>query len=347
MDSTEHSFSISIRYLGRMFDDEWEKIDPEHIDFWSNEAVLLSERSFTHDGCSVTVMTDWRPIARRYKQDFQMLQLVHQGRESEDDYIRKFARPVRFRGSVHIEGKNKTYPGFYLEIFLYEMFAIANLALPGVADFYSLSFQGENERQPLKLKYPVDTLKLSAHIFDSCWVESLQGNWPTLRRIPLRKVICWFNALDIGVKQKADSGIERAIFALYHLCKLEGGLESVIWIFHGLEAFFDTRVGVNISGLNRRISMLLDLDAKKKIYFRKKLQELYNLRSSFVHGNYSILHPLQNEIVDHRLEADYTKLSFLEQFGFSVLVASLQAMIDTDLLELTYEEKLVGKRLSP
>lgn len=345
MTSTEYSFVISIPNFWRMSDDEWETIEPEHIDFWSKEACQLTKRKFVHDGCDVAVVVDWRPIARYLKKNFEVMQPVREGRALNDDWYKKISRPIRISAKVFIEGRNNTsayewYPSFFLEAYIYEIFAIINLSLPGAAEFNSLTIQDKKSKTSI-------TPKLFAYNFDFSLVKTHQGGWPSLRRIPLHKVLHWFSALQIGVKQKADTGTERAIFVLYHLCKLDGGIESIIWIFHGLEALFGTRIGENISGLVRRISSLLGCDAKQKANLNKRLRELYDLRSSFVHGNYGIHHPMSSEVVDRRLDDDVTKIYLAGDFGFAILVASLQAMIDADIAELTYEERLLGKRISP
>ncbi len=328
-----------------MVDDEWELIEPAHIDFWTQDSLLIARRSFLHNGCEIFVTIDWRPIGRRYKQHFDLLQPVRRGKATNDNWYRKVFRPVRLKAKVRIEGKNEVsgyawYPGFFLEMAIYEAFAIANLALPGCAEFYTLSIQGGSQNQTLEPK-------LSAFGFDFWWVESIRGHWPTLRCIPLNRVVQWFDALSTGHKQKADTGTERALFVLYHLCKLDDGIESVIWLFHGLEAVLGTRVGENLSGLLRRISMLLDPSPKQLAYLKKRLKELYDLRSAFVHGGYGVTHPIHSEVVDRRLDDDVEKLMSANAFGFGLLVAVLQAMICNDLLELTFEEKLIGKQLSP
>ena len=339
MHSIEQIFPISILNIGREIEEEWETIDPEHIHFWCNEASLLSKRSYFHNGCKATVNVDWKPLAKRYKHDFKLRESIRKNLSPEPDWLKKIVRPVKLRAKVCIEGVNKNseyswYPRFFLKHYIYEIFLIANLSSPGAANFYSLSL-------PSKDKFENDILKLVSFNFDNTWVESLKGNWPFTQSIPLADVLDWYSALNIGIKQKTDTNVERAIFVIYHLCKLDGQIESIIWIFHGLEALFDTKVGENLTSLVRRISLLHNLNLTQSNQLKRKLRKLYDLRSSFVHGNYGVAHPLHHDGIDKRLIADIDKIFSAIEFGFSILITSIQIMIRRKISKLTFEEKLV------
>jgi hypothetical protein len=340
-----HPFTLQLRNVGRDADDEWEQIEPAHIVFWESEAHLLRTHTYEHDGCSVTVNIDWKPIARRHRQDFALLVPLRIGKPPAPNWSQKLSRPLRLRANARVEGKNKLseypwYSGFFVELAVYETFLKSNLALPGVANFYTLTIHGASVRSPLEPR-------LSGYSFDFWSIESLRGNWPHARRIPLQQVVDWYSALRIGPKQRADSGIERAIFAVYHLCRLDSQIDSILWLFHGIEALLSTRIGENLSGIVRRVSMLLDLNPKQRAHLNKKLRELYDLRSAFVHGGYEVPHPMRSEVVDRRLDDDYAKLVNANHFGFALLCSVLQVLAEKNIIELAFEERLVATTKTP
>lgn len=341
MSNSSQSFTLVFAHYRRWDDDEWEVIEPQHLDFWINEAPLLSKRTFEHDGCLITIEVNWEPIAKRYRRDFDLMKAVREAQTKNDDWFSKVRQKVHITAIASMKNKNglsnyQWYPTFFLELYLYEFFLMANLALPGVVHFYNMTIEGTNESS---------TTKLSSYEFDYWMVESIRGRWPTFQRIPFKKVIHWYLYLQIGVKQKADTGTERAIFAVHHLAKMDPAISSLIWLFHGLEALFSTRIGENQAGLARRISTFFELDEKKKSYLKKRIKELYDLRSSFVHGTYGVWHPIQSEPIDKRLDADYDRINSATMFGFALLIATLQRMIDEDILELSYEEKFIGRKI--
>ena len=91
----------------------------------------------------------------------------------------------------------------------------------------------------------------------------------------------------------------------------------------------------------RRISLLHNLNLTQSNQLKRKLRKLYDLRSSFVHGNYGVAHPLHHDGIDKRLIADIDKIFSAIEFGFSILITSIQIMIRRKISKLTFEEKLV------
>lgn len=109
-----------------------------------------------------------------------------------------------------------------------------------------------------------------------------------------------------------------------------------------MESLLSTKVGENFSGIVRRASALLELDAKQKSYLQKILRRLYDLRSAFVHGGYEVPHPLHREPIDPRLDDDYSELLNLSIEGFSILGALLQALIVKRIPIVAFEERIVA-----
>ena len=121
-------------------------------------------------------------------------------------------------------------------------------------------------------------------------------------------------------------------------------VESVVWIFHALEALLTTRVGENISGLVRRVSLLLEASPRQAKAVNKKIRQLYDMRSALVHGGYPVAHPLRREIMDQRLEEGFMRLIRNTEDGFGLLVAVMQRMVILGINEVKFRESLVIER---
>ncbi|MDR6477145.1 hypothetical protein C8K18_10367 [Paraburkholderia sp. GV068] len=337
--STTYPHVIEMKNLTRDIDGHWETIEPQIQQFWHKVPKELRRREYEHDGCSVSVDINWQPLATRLRRDNELVRPLRENRPPVKDWQKKLLQPTRIRAEVTVSGANKVcshdwYPTFFLDTFVHEIFLIANLSVPGSADFYSASIARPNQRHSTEVR-------LSAFAFDCGWTDSLDGEWPSLQALPREDVCRWFEALNIGYKQRAETGIERALYVLLHLARDDTRIDSVTWLFHGLEALVSTKVGESVSGLVRRLAAVLDLDELSQKRLNKRLRQLYDWRSSFVHGGYAVPHPASSEVIDRRLDAHLMELHNLRQFGASLLIATLQALIKKRIVELRFDEQLV------
>jgi len=338
----EVHYKLRFGSIGRDMEDGWETIEPRIIKHWDGASELLSARTYQHEGCEVHVTVNWTPYARRLARDHEIMAAVLTRRWTKGDWYSKVSRALKLNAACTVKGKNKLseypwYPGFFLEYFLYEIFAISNLACPGSAHFYSLSIEGQGTRSR-------DHPRLSNFLFDVWAVESLEGSvQPSAQVLDLEAVTRWMMEVNPRVTQTGETGTQRSLFALYQLCKSDGQVGDILWIFNALESLLSTKVGENFSGLVRRAALVLGLDAKEASAMSKKLRKLYDLRSSFVHGGYNVAHPIHSEAIDRRLDAQYEEVFVGTKYGFAVLAALFQRMISRNMTALRFEERLIDE----
>lgn len=103
-----------------------------------------------------------------------------------------------------VDGASERDAPAFLELFLHDTFLIRNLSEPG-------SFEG------------VFRVGLRDVVFDPRLFVT------TRERVPVEDVIAWYDALGIGTRQRAESGVEIALFELLALSRREEDeLESVL-----------------------------------------------------------------------------------------------------------------------
>ncbi len=293
------TYKFDCSAVSRWSDAHWERVEPLYAKFWKDEANAFGIRRYDHEGCQIIVVVDWRPLGVELERRHEVLipmrrgELRNAAESSVKSLYEKLNKPIYIKATVTVDGKNdvskyRWYPAYFAELYVYEFFLVANLALPGVAQFYTLSFRSSKEEEPQRPR-------LSSYAFDSVWTRSMDGQWPAIGQLSFTDVVGWYESLNIGTKQQADTGTERAIFAVYHLCRMDIDAESVIWIFHGLEALLATRIGENISGVVRRMSLLLEATDKQSNALNKLVRKLYDMRSAIVHGGYSVYHPMRSD----------------------------------------------------
>lgn len=165
----------------------------------------------------------------------------------------------------------------FVDLFLHDAFLMLNLAVPG-------SFGGTFER-----------LRLDARIFELAWISATDAIAP----LPLADVVRWYGSLATGTRQLASTNVERALFHLLHLARVEeDDTLSLIRLTQAMEA------------------LEVKLDA-----------ELFELRDAILHGTAPIAHPMYDDLLDPSVdELDYTEL--IDRASAAV-VGALQAQVNT------------------
>ena len=161
--------------------------------------------------------------------------------------------------------------------------------------------------------------------------------------LPFASVADWYSKLGLNTRQTAETPVEKAIFSLLHLSRTDDYAEAVVWVFYALEALVETRVGESISTMVRRLSALLELSDADTRRLNKRLRKLYDFRSSIVHGGYRVTHPIAQEVVDRKIQEDTGRAIDLYQFGFTLLLATIQSLISKGWTSITYSEVIAGK----
>ena len=307
------------------------------VRMWELPRACLVSRAATHDGCQAVVRFDWAAVAMALAQQLQVSKLFrHSPQKLPPDWWEVYSKEVRVPVTVEIRGSNELskydwYPDFFIENALYDLFVILNLALPSAADFRTVLLEQTGPT-------PHGPLLLSAYYLDDYFARSLP--WPKLARLDLETVDSWYKRVRNGVGQVPETPVERAIFALLHICRSSGRPEDIVWIFYGFESLFQTRAGENLNALLDRIALLLEPNEEQRKYLKEQLRSMYEYRSSFVHGGLQVVHPMHSDSVDPRSQAKYGHIVDLSVFGTRLLVACLQRYVAENWLVVRFRTSI-------
>lgn len=219
-----------------------------------------------------------------------------------------------------------------LESYLHDVFLMMNICVPGSFDLNRANLVGSADSVEVSL---------SNVQFELAGTRS-ESDWPGLYDLPLRRVVSWFDAVRSGVAQLPHNPSERALFALLHIAKLDINPMIVIWIFYAFESLLQTKVGENFSSLVMRLAALLKLDDKQLRTLKSKLRGLYDIRSGIVHGGFEVAHPMHNEVLDKRVDQNYSRIAEAAEFSMMVLIAAIQATISCGWKYPVFSEMLDG-----
>lgn len=329
-----------------VFRHESEELFPEYDDailsVWQELIRTVPTRRYEHDGCSVAVNADFTPLPPMLETRRESMGSFRGNPQAaEDDWWKVFFESVQCHCTVSVSGANELskhhwYPVFFAEAHLYDLFLILNIALPGSANFYSLHVSSADGRVS-------EDLNLSSFYFEEAWIASSSNTWPRLARISPSSVIEWFLKVRPSFNQIPENPVERALFALLHICRSDGRPEDIIWIFYAFESLFQTKTGENLNAIFDRLCLLLEPPSEMKSRLKKELRALYDYRSKFVHGGLQVIHPHHREVMDKRVDKQYGEILRLSIKWTHVLVACLQRMASEDWSTLKFETTLVAE----
>jgi hypothetical protein len=286
---------------------------------------------------------DWRSVVRRLQHNYGVTKRASSENDksklneiSEQYRIGRVRVPCKvIATAVRKKSADYFHPGLYVASFVYEVFLTLNLALPGSCDFYKSTITSNFKRFPWEVE-------LSNYWFELSYLDNHKNIWPASAQLPLVVVRDWLQQVRIGLTQVPNNQMEKVLFALWHISVSAVSPAAVIWLFYGLETLFDTKAGENIWALQKRISELLSATGTEEKTLRKKLRALYDLRSSFVHGGLEVIHPLHNELLDRRVDEKYCQLANACEFGFAVMLRSLQEVITRKWYTVRYREEIIA-----
>ncbi len=218
----------------------------------------------------------------------------------------------------------------YLHRYLIDLFLVCNLSAPGIIDFYNAKLDGDDEYTPFKI---------SSFAF-RCALENL-----TKKKVPyvvfsdIKHAKDWFESLNIGMKMTANSSVEKAMFSLLHVIKIDGyDIGAIPWIFHALEAIYGTNAGRGFNDLSEKVNFLLTVEERQKKALKKQLRELNDMRSKFVHGGFNVSHPMDYDLNE--------QVNDLANFGVSLVISSIQSLMLNDWNEIGVVEKIYGHKIT-
>lgn len=304
------------------------------VKLWSEIGENISTFSLHTKIGDIEITIDWEPIVNFVKQ-------YH-----NDKYIygAMVAKPLNgWGGSLNAvcrslvdinENRARRTVCHYLDNYFNYLFLIFNISSPGSISFYNweINFGGE------RIWFNLDGSQ-----FFSAWESAIDNGWPILTNIPLLKSLTWLEKLDIGTNQIARTPIERTLFALLHIANSKALTPTdLIWLTHCLESLFDTPSNGITRVLRDRILLVLGNSLVKQKHIRKKIQNFYDFRSKFVHGKFDIHSPVNNELFDEELNSYRDRLYESTSFAMSIVLGTIQRMIDKGWTKIKFIETFCG-----
>jgi hypothetical protein len=181
-----------------------------------------------------------------------------------------------------VNGDARDIPAF-VELFFHDAFLLLNLASPGSFGGVIAVSGGD---------YRVHEVALDARVFENALAA---------KSLPLRDVIAWYDALQIGTSQLATTGVAKALFHLLHLARgPEDDQTSVMRLAQAAEA----------------------LGAPAET-----LAPLFAHRDAIARGTALVLHPMADDALDARVDDASLDWTTVVDDAAGVVIGIIQAQI--------------------
>jgi hypothetical protein len=331
------------------------KVLPEYeknlFQVWSDLSKIASSVDFYFNDHKLTLTVDWDNTVDGFRYLVEFEQALHSmpNPKKSNEYLNSYKTPeilIQF----YVEGaKDEIEELGCITNLLYQVFLAINLSLPGACDFRDALIYPKTSDAEISQRYrnhfPYH-INLFTTIFEYGLDSSIEMKWPSISLVPLRDVWSWLQKVDPATSSNAETSAQKALYALLHCCMIPikpySDVNELVWFAHAMEALYDTPSDAIIKTLRERVFLLLGEPIENNKKIRKLINQFYELRSSFVHGDYEILKPswlsLEAFIVAYDREGR-SKSKFVVS---SVLIATLQKMILNSWSGLSFHELFSG-----
>ena len=342
---THGTFNFSARHIGRNISDtDWDTLNPIHLDLWRKLSQFANNISCEFNNNIYVLNFDFsEPIS--YLEDlFGRYKKIYEDKDSE-----AFAGLKKSEVTIPVSAYKKDCnepitdaASHIVEYYIYNFFLIMNLSSPGCCNFHGSTLSKippDKKWDGSELSREID---LSGGSFEAAYYVKEKYGWLELHNIPFSDVVEWMKLTLPSFKMIPENKSSKCLFSLLHIVKSgDFGATTIVWIFHALETLYDCKPGENFSTLLRRISLLLNLNSNEKNQLKKKLRELYDVRSAFVHGGLEVVHPMRNEFLDKRADDAAWRHMPLADFGTALLIKSIQQVIVKKSTGPIFEESMI------
>lgn len=183
-------------------------------------------------------------------------------------------------------------------------------------------------------KRGINKLKSMSFYPDSYYDYAVEKKWPTFENLNVYNTWDWFlEKVDAdNISGISSSKISRAFNAFTYLYNNSNDANALFWTMMGLEALYVS----GKEGITEQIKQKGQLYLGEIIEFKKRLNSMYDFRSSFIHGSKNFPSYFNYDELDET-ESFFDNLYDNLITAQSMLLATLQKMAKENRSELKFE----------
>lgn len=344
-------FLLRMPHVGRQISDTgWQSIEAlaarqlnEIQDLYNSDVVSL-------DGTDYHFTFDFQPCVEYYNDQYKRHKIFEETGDWSVWGYRSNDRAdcfIECRVTRSTTEKNYDHTESILRFFIYEIFLVMCIVNPGVfnldgADLVNVPEQRSVDGRPISYN-----LNVSANLPENYHYEAIKHPWMRQVDIGIDDARGWIKNAHPRFTMVGENPASRCLMAIINMCQGSSySGASAAWAFNGLESLLDCRPGENRAALLRRITTILELNAAEAKGLRKVIGDLYDIRSAFVHGGLLTLHPVQDEVLDKRVDEESLRIMKAMDRGITLIISVLRMLVAKGMTWPVFEEKMRDKDTS-
>lgn len=333
-------YILEVRTYGReITDTNWEVIEVNLRDFWAIAKTSFRNKTIEFENELYEIEADFESLYEHFRDLVVVHQGIANGTIDLGSSVNPFpSTPVIIPINVTSSHDGRIYNSI-VESYIYDIFLVSNISAPASLNLYVSSLYIEG-------KILNTEISLTSTIFEVSYLQDISGGLLAPSVLSPDDTWRWYFDIRKLPTQVSTDPIERIFFALFHMARMSDTPTNSVWIFYCLETLFDTKVGENFRVLTERIGILLELEAKDISIVKKKLRNLYDFRSSLVHGGQPIIHPMHDDILDEEVAEQSHKIIKGLDFGYVLILSCLQKLVRNQWTSLAFTEIMTGRKAS-
>lgn len=236
----EHNFIVNQEWLGPVF--YYEELNDCIAKLWEEVFRLFTKFEMIRDRHFFYINIEWdqlkNVIDHELKYNISLSEYSKMDDMTKSEYyeqVNEDFNKISLKCKVKTTSKELVTKmvSYYLELFFYELFLVMNLSGPGCCNFARTNICDPDGNSF------THNLDLSSHFFTRSWDIYLEEKWPIIQYIPLISTWNWYQNLNIGTKQLAETRTERVLFALMSISKNSSfDATNIIWLAYALESLY-------------------------------------------------------------------------------------------------------------
>lgn len=251
-----------------------------------------------------------------------------------DEYVDNYLQPSSPEDDLHIprdqiehlisDDLSKDVAGILVETVL-----AANIARAGSLSYSSVFRFANNELRGIDGGIP--------GIAGDVTMAAIDIGWPTLYELALSDVVPWLYRVPGFGQRQTQTRLGRALAAATHILLGGQGKQALhlVWALLGLEALYAR----GNFGLQQQLAEKTEVFLGPRTTHKKKISNMYDFRSRFLHGDIDLLYPHNAHHGARRYDALEAPMYESENTAIAVLFATLQRMCreERDRLDFIYQ----------
>jgi hypothetical protein len=214
---------------------------------------------------------------------------------------------------------------FLVDSFLNGFSLLINISYEFALDFLRGYILGNNN------EYLGKTEIVFSHL-DFSYESAYNMKWPILKGVTLEQTVEWFIKHNILLNNVSNSKASRAVNAFSQMFGNlnEANSSFLFWSVLGIESLLAEGNNNVLNQIKAKCTLLFGEPTE----FKKKINQLYNYRSRFIHGDIDL--PPKFFYYNDKFETEYWSHLY---FSVSILLALIRKLIIEDKTEFKFEYK--------